>query len=300
MACAPEHVPLIDHRTFDSWDGVRQTRYWMHQRFHYAYPGPIRELRQRLIIAPADHYGDQQLRAFQLHVSAPGASTSSSTDAFGNRVVFVYAPRASAEVTFEMRLVIERDLSVNHAPRLTRAEAALFLAPSRLVPSDERTNTIARTLAAQHAAPLALAEAINSWVHGALHYGAGATHVGTTATEALAIGKGLCQDYAHVMIAVCHAAQIPARYVSGHMLGEGGSHAWVEVLLPTPNGASTVIAFDPTNHRRATPAYITIAVGRDYGDVSPTSGSFIAPYSGALTASKRAGLTHINFHSAAC
>ena len=143
-----------------------------------------------------------------------------------------------------------------------------------------------------------LAEAISMWVYGAMRYGAGSTTVETTAAEALAIGRGLCQDYAHIMLAICHAAGIPARYISGHMLGEGGSHAWVETLLPDGAGGYRAVAFDPTNHRRTTPAYITVAAGRDYGDVSPTSGVYIAPYAGQLTVRKRAGLTHVEYRAA--
>ena len=71
-------------------------------------------------------------------------------------------------------------------------------------------------------------------VHCSLEYEWGITGVGTTASEALAAGRGVCQDYAHIMLAACRAAGIPARYVSGHLGGEGGSHAWVEVLYPHP------------------------------------------------------------------
>ena len=91
------------------------------------------------------------------------------------------------------------------------------------------------------------------------------------------------------------AARLPAPYNSGHLLGEGRSHAWLEVLMLAADGNLVAMPFDPTNHRRANLSYITIAVGRDYRDVAPTSGSFIAPYQGQLTASKRAGLTRIEY-----
>jgi transglutaminase-like putative cysteine protease len=84
--------------------------------------------------------------------------------------------------------------------------------------------------------------------------------------------------------------------VSGHLLGEGGSHAWVEVLLLTEQGIQ-VQAFDPTNRHAPHLNYMTVAVGRDYRDVSPTSGSFTAPYSGHLTCRKRAGLTHVEYRN---
>ena len=68
-------------------------------------------------------------------------------------------------------------------------------------------------------------------MHEAISYAHGVTSVATTAAEALAGGQGVCQDSAHVMIALCRAIGLPARYVSGHLLGEGGTHAWVEVIV---------------------------------------------------------------------
>ena len=114
------------------------------------------------------------------------------------------------------------------------------------------------------------------------------TTVRTTADEALAVGAGVCQDYAHVMLALCRLCGLPARYVSGHMVGEGGSHAWVEVLLPPAGGGSPLeaVAFDPTNDRRAGASYLTVAVGRDYADVAPTHGSYCGPAGGRLTTTK--------------
>jgi transglutaminase-like putative cysteine protease len=78
------------------------------------------------------------------------------------------------------------------------------------------------------------------------------------------------------MIAMCRVLGIRARYVSGHMLGEGSTHAWVEVLIEDAEDPSllTAIPFDPCHLRIPDLSYITIAVGRDYGDVPPTSGTY--------------------------
>ena len=78
---------------------------------------------------------------------------------------------------------------------------------------------------------LETAERFCAYVHGALVYAHGKTSVTTTAAQALACGSGVCQDYAHLMIALCRAVGLPVRYVSGHLLGEGGTHAWVEVVV---------------------------------------------------------------------
>ncbi|NNJ11278.1 transglutaminase family protein [Chloroflexales bacterium ZM16-3] len=293
MTSAASQIALIDHHEV-AWSEVRETRYWMHQRFEYHYPGAIRDLRQRLVVIPPERYGDQRLCAYDLKISAPDAVTSAITDTFGNRVFTVAIPELAGDLAFEMRLVVERDVSAVVWPRVTDGDAARYLAPTPLTVADARIVDAARHLARRHAGAEELADAISTWVYGAMRYGYGATTVSTPAAEALAVGKGLCQDYAHIMLAICRAAGIPARYVSGHMLGEGGSHAWVEALVTTAGGYRAV-AFDPTNHRRITPAYITVATGRDYSDVSPTSGSYRAPYQGQFSASKRAGLTHLAY-----
>lgn len=287
-------VELIDHHGVE-WDRVRWTRYWMDQRFSYHYPGRIRELSQRLIVVPPDTYGDQRLEAFHLHVSEPSATTTSSFDAFGNRVLEVAIPHLDREVTFETRLVVDRRIDGRRWPRVRTEVALPFRVATPLTAPDAEIAAVARELVARHSEPEEFAEGVSDWVYRAMRYGHGSTSVQTTAAEALHIGHGLCQDYAHLMLAVCRVAGLPARYVSGHMLGEGGSHAWVEVLLWDGYRGFRAVAFDPTNDRRTTPAYITVGVGRDYRDVSPTSGSYIAPHPGRLVTSKRAGLTALQY-----
>ena len=124
-------------------------------------------------------------------------------------------------------------------------------------------------------------------------YKHGVTDVATTAAEALAMGHGVCQDYAHIMLAACRASGLPSRYVSGHLLGQGGSHAWVEVLLPANDGTGDSIAwtFDPTHASRGGLGYLTVAVGGDYSDVAPTSGTYRSRTRGRLISSKRVILT---------
>jgi len=101
-----------------------------------------------------------------------------------------------------------------------------------------------------------------------------------------------------MMLSVLRLLGVPARYVSGHLLGEGAPHAWVEALVGDANelgvpAVPEVIAFDPTHHRRAGLNYITVAVGRDYADVAPTSGTFVGPAAGRLSASKQAEIVEI-------
>ncbi|MDD6616620.1 MAG: transglutaminase family protein [Lachnospiraceae bacterium] len=100
-------------------------------------------------------------------------------------------------------------------------------------------------------------------------YVQGVTTVNTTAEEALAGGRGVCQDYAHIMIALCRMAGIPARYVVGMLIGEGQSHAWVEIY-----DDGRWYGLDPTNDLIVDDQHIRISVGRDCYDCRINQGSF--------------------------
>ena len=139
-----------------------------------------------------------------------------------------------------------------------------LLRPTRLTAADAAIRRLAAAMAGQDR--LATADRFCAYVHEAIRYAYGATSVATTAAEALAGGHGVCQDAAHVMIALCRAIGLPARYVSGHLLGEGGTHAWVEVIVADADAARAV-ALDPCNGCRAGADYLTVATGRDYTDV---------------------------------
>ncbi len=290
---AAQSVEFIDHHTVD-WSNVRRTRTHFYQRFEYAYPGPIYNLNQRLVIVPADRYGAQHLLDHQLTVNPLPVAMRQSADRFGNRVVELEVPQADRTVSFEAQMIIESAAHDSLRSVFSPTEVQFFLEPTWLTMPDTHIEVIARRLQAEATSAHDLAQRINDRVHETMRYQSGVTTVSTTAAKALALGRGLCQDYAHLMLAICRAAGLPARYVSGHLLGEGGSHAWVEVFLPSADGVSPV-AFDPTNQRQPHLGYVTVAVGRDYRDVSPTSGSFTAPYGGQLTCRKHAGLTLVEY-----
>lgn len=127
-------------------------------------------------------------------------------------------------------------------------------------------------------------ERIGEWCVNVMHrinagfaYDTDATTVRTTVVEALRAKAGVCQDFAHVMIALLRRAKIPARYVSGYIfrgesriLGADASHAWCEAYLP-PYGW---VGFDPTNDRLINDYFVKVAIGRDYRDVSPVRGVY--------------------------
>ncbi len=101
-------------------------------------------------------------------------------------------------------------------------------------------------------------------------YAPGSTGAGTAASAAFAGGRGVCQDYAHIFIALCRLAGYPARYVAGMTPGEGATHAWVEVLL-----GGRWISFDPTRDRLSGRDRIKLSHGRDFGDCSVNRGCFL-------------------------
>ena len=122
------------------------------------------------------------------------------------------------------------------------------------------------------------AQAIMRHIHQEFRYQPAITHAHTHMREVLEARAGVCQDFAHVMIGLCRALKIPARYVSGYLYngpadqlkGAQASHAWVEVCLPGHGWCG----LDPTNNRQADGHYVKVAVGRDYADVSPLKGTY--------------------------
>lgn len=107
-----------------------------------------------------------------------------------------------------------------------------------------------------------------------IQYVQGSTNVDTTAEQAFQLGQGVCQDYAHILIALCRGAGIPARYVAGFLVGEGYSHGWVEVFQPVDETQGYWIPLDPTNQLQVTDQHIKIAVGRDARDCQLNRGIF--------------------------
>jgi transglutaminase-like putative cysteine protease len=139
---------------------------------------------------------------------------------------------------------------------------------------------------------LVCAERLSTKLHEDIEYVPGVTTISTSATELLETRRGVCQDFAHLMIACLRSRGLPARYVSGYprthatvgednreVVGAGASHAWVSVWSP-PYGW---IEFDPTNGCFAGTDHIAVAWGRDFGDVSPLRGVILGGADHRLT-----------------
>ena len=275
--------------------GEEESAYLLEQQFRYTYAAPVRRLRHRLMVVPPAVHGGQHRIDHGLTATGDPVLLSEEADAFGNHLVKVRADRVATGVEFNAWALMAR----RGAPGITLLRPAAlcdrrYLAPTTLTEATGQLAEPGRDLAAtakRTGDGLDLAERACAWANRALTYEYGVTGVRTTAAAALAGGKGVCQDYAHIMLALCRAAGLPSRYVSGHLVGEGGSHAWVEVIVadPSPSGPrrAMAVAFDPTHDRRAGDGYLTVAVGRDYRDVAPTSGTFDGEGTGVLSARKR-------------
>ncbi len=163
---------------------------------------------------------------------------------------------------------------------------AEILAATPYVPAADDEVAAAAARLREASSPLAAVEAAIGWVGDALAYEPGATSVRTTALEALRGRRGVCQDFAHITLAVLRAAGIPARYASGYFYPAadagigvgvtGESHAWVEAWTGGWWG------IDPTNGIRAGERHVLVGRGRDYSDVPPLKGIYTGGPSSSL------------------
>ena len=161
---------------------------------------------------------------------------------------------------------------------------AEYLEWTTYVPKNRELAAVARSLR-KGLTPQETVLAVSKWVHGKLKYQRGTTGVHSSAIDAWQAGEGVCQDYAHLTLAMLRAVGVPARYVSGYLhtepdaaVGEtvvGESHAWVEAWTGDWRG------FDPTNDLPIGHRHVWVATGRDYADVSPLKGIYSG---GAATA----------------
>jgi len=240
----------------------------------YAYSTPLAHTIQQLHLTPRI---EPQQRALSWQLSTPG-QCHAYTDAYGNlsHMLTINGQHQSLSLVahgvvetiypYQGRLNLEDTLSpllFTTPTRLTTPGPAIVELAATSLPD---RNTAATT---QHL--LRLAENIAAKVA----YESGATVVSTTAADALALGRGVCQDHAHLFLACCHAWGIPARYVSGYIdpetTGHAASHAWVDAWAADRDFQGWV-SIDVTHARLMTDAYCRLAIGRDYDSAAPVRG----------------------------
>jgi transglutaminase-like putative cysteine protease len=241
----------------------------------FSYKTPITEAYTEMRLAPTDDAG-QRRTSFHL-VSQPRGDVLRYADRYGNEVHYfdVLKPHDELRVTARSE-VHTADTFVDDRKELSPLDRFDFLVPSSYAPDEAMFRELAEPCVRPVNA-VGTALALTERVHGILSYVPGATDVKTKADEALRLGRGVCQDFAHVMIAACRSIGLPARYVSGYLNSPGAmerddaaSHAWVDVFTPDEGWVSV----DPTHNCRQNANYVRLAVGRDYADVPPTRGVF--------------------------
>ena len=264
--------------------------YHVRHHYRYVYTDAVTNVQQRLVIVPPDRHGDQILIAFDMSVrgSITQPSIEWEWDKFGNRVCRVAVERVAHAIDFEARFNVRYErasASIMLDPDLLKA----YLSFTALTAPDARIHAAAMQIADTSSDVLQQIELAHTWAAQSIQYQLGVTGTQTPAAMALHLGQGVCQDYTHIMLSVLRALAIPARYVSGHLLGEGAPHAWVEALpLDKQSGLATVVGYDPTHCRPTDHQYIMVAVGRDFADVTSTSGVFTGAALGKLHWSKHA------------
>ena len=235
--------------------------------------------------------GNQRCFVFQLSVN-PRARIFGYTDSYGNLVHHFDLPSRHDQLTIVSDALVNIDAQPS-IPEVMEYEGWQeleeliekkdywdMLMPSRFARSSPELERLAVEIGATERkgrGPLAFLRDIASGVHRSFSYVKKSTTVNSPIEDALRSRQGVCQDFAHIMIALVRNARIPCRYVSGylchssedsHPSADGATHAWVEALLP---GIGWV-GFDPTINRLASEKHIRTAIGRDYADVPPAMG----------------------------
>lgn len=275
----------------------------------YDYDAPV-ELAHHMAHLVPRATPSQQVRGWRLIVDPPpdewlqGRPTDdagvpqgqSSLDCWGNaRVAFSHArvhERLQVQSSFEAGIAPtaapdaansppweEVALQLRYHAGAVRSEAVEFSIPSAYAPRDAALAELGREAFAFGTSVVGGALTLMQLIHERFTYEPNATNVATRAPEALAELRGVCQDFAHVMIGACRSLGLSARYVSGYLLtqpppgqprlvGADASHAWVQVWCPTQGW----VALDPTNAVPVGTDHVTLAWGRDYADVAPLRG----------------------------
>ena len=256
----------------------------------FRYNAPVRESVMELRMQPRSE-GPQTLRSFQISTN-PRAQLYAYTDHLGNAVYHFNLLREHEELRIEAQAVVEIGAIHPLPEKLDDLEWGRFnnfnmhddhfdmLGPSKFARVSPELAAFQRIAELEKPVgdPLTALRALMRGIYDSFEYQSGVTEVHSPIEHALGERRGVCQDFAHIMIAIARSWGIPARYVSGYLYHKGSrdrsradaTHAWVEAWLPSLGW----VGFDPTNNIMPAERHIRAAVGRDYADVPPTRGTF--------------------------
>ncbi|PKO62416.1 MAG: transglutaminase [Betaproteobacteria bacterium HGW-Betaproteobacteria-18] len=263
---------------------------------------PAVETAQHMAYLTPLHNASQTLVSHRLQVIPKPAQISSTQDVFGNTRSFfsLQVPHHQLQVLATSQVITQAvrmpgsDIAWETVRERFRYQASVtfdaaneFVFASPMAPRHGEFAAYARPSFTAGASLLVAALDLMHRIYRDFSYESQSTQVSTPALEALAQRKGVCQDFAHILIACLRSMGLSARYVSGYLLtqpspgtvklrGSDASHAWASVYLPDLPEGEQWIDLDPTNDRAGWPSpgedYVTLAVGRDFSDVSPIRG----------------------------
>ena len=252
----------------------------------YQYNWPIKESINEIRLFP-HHFDNQDVLQYQLLITQ-SPIVEISTDYYGNRVGNFNNLEAHEEMTIESRMLVR----VNHSLKIPEidsttaqdlaSEKANSILLQRLsypetILKQKKIDLILKKINSPEKSIIDIAQECNDYIFKNFTYTKGITNIETTVDEILEIRKGVCQDFAHVLLQLLRTAGIPARYVSGYICpnesglrGEGATHAWVEIYTPTQGW----LGLDPTNNIWTMDNHVKLSVGRNFSDCTPVKGTF--------------------------
>ncbi len=253
----------------------------------YRYSSPIAETVMEVRLRPMDGNG-QRCLDFRLELSH-GAAPRDYRDGYGNNVHYFNVVRPHSGLSVISRSTVETGLPAD----LDTGEELVqdFLRFRSPVKDVEGVRELARRHAiADPSSPASIEQSLDELtvsINREFAYDQTVTNVYSVVDDVLKLRAGVCQDFAHLFIAVARTMGVPARYVSGyiHLRGERSSftasHAWAEAWVPGRGW----IGFDATHPVRTTPHHVRLAVGRDYTDAAPTRGVYVGSAGSTMTIS---------------
>ncbi len=272
--------------------------YEIQHRTAYQYASTVSTSHHAVRIEPLNGWG-QTLHSFEFSVSPEPRDLVRKLDYFANparffsltephqRLVVEGRSRVSvhprAEIMAALTPTCEEVRRLMHTHRSTASlYATAFVYPSPRVPTLAQARDFAEHILQPDRPYLEAATALARKIHSSFAFKAGVTDAYTPIVDFLKAGKGVCQDFAHFMIACLRACALPAAYVSGYirtnpppgrprLTGADASHAWVSIFIPDLGW----VDIDPTNNTLVAEDHIAVARGRDYGDVSLIRGSIL-------------------------
>jgi transglutaminase-like putative cysteine protease len=245
-------------------------RLLIRHRTVYEYAPQVERCILRLRLFPSQ-FATQKRTVWSVHVNGDDVQPALVTG-FGDEEALWTCYQPLARVEIEASGEIETDDAAGFlSGRREPVRPSVFLRTTHLTESGEPVRALAESVTG--ADPLSRMHDLCARTHAVIAYAPGKTGSATTASDALSIGAGVCQDFAHVFISAARLLGSPARYVVGYLAagddGHAHTHAWAEAFIPELGW----VGFDPTVPVCPTPAYVRLASGLDSADAAPIRGN---------------------------